>query len=100
MTHQCPTCCQPIEGPAPVADMCRALTPTMAEVVRALAGKGRRTAEELAGDVYASVPIEPANGPMAIKSVIAKQRHRLTPFGWQIASQRGGHGGYALMKIT
>lgn len=99
MTCLCPTCNQPIEGPAPIAAMCRELTPTMAEIVRALAGKGRLTAEELAGDVFAGVPVEPRDCPGAIKSVIAKQRRTLAPFGWRIDSQRGGHGGYRLTKI-
>lgn len=80
--------------------MCRLLTPTMAEVVRALAREPGlpRTAEELAGDVYAGVPQEPQDGPGAIRSVIAKQRHHLAPFGWRIDSQRGGHGGYSLKR--
>lgn len=99
MTALCPTCRQMIEGPAPIDAMCRQLTPTMAEIVRALAGKGRRTAEELADAVYAGVPVEPADCPGAIKSVIAKQRGKLAPYGWRIDSQRGGHGGYSLMKI-
>lgn len=100
MTALCPCCAGPIEGAVPLDAMCKSLTPTMAEIVRALGARGglAKSAEDLAAAVYAGVPNEPRDGPGAIKSVIAKQRHRLEPFGWRIASTRGGHGGYSLRR--
>lgn len=82
--------------------MCRMLPPSLALIVRALACEPGipRTAEDLAGEVYSGVPDgrQPRKGPEAIRSAIAKARHRMAPFGWEIASQRGGRGGYALRK--